>query len=352
MQSLFAKVAASRSNPNENKAPATVEKSKGFRPDARRANPTSLTPNAPGNGNQKWRGKQQASPSSSLSPTAKPFVGKAAPKTDSKVPLNWRTVAQKENSQNVVPSTTPSKVPTKTPVKGVPTAESAAMEFMKSVIAARAPNTPKDPNMPTVTIESPSPSNSPVPPSPIGTPSAKKNPGSPAAVTSPKTPGSGSSPKIIDAHQIEQRKKQVDYGHQTLGYIRYRLLVPKEKRSRDDPRTPKKSQACSKRSWDGQIKKWRRDLHKWDPEDPVAFMSWLESEFVVQIIQNNIGSEILELLTKVKERASKFENSPAAMTPCTPSPSPLSPVSRMSDGPMDSVPEDLDDEKIARKLVF
>lgn len=41
--------------------------------------------------------------------------------------------------------------------------------------------------------------------------------------------------------------------------------------------TPDPFQVCSKRSWDGQIRKWRRLLHKYDPqgheykEDPVAF---------------------------------------------------------------------------------
>jgi len=124
------------------------------------------------------------------------------------------------------------------------------------------------------------------------------------------------SPKVVDEHQLEQRQKQIDYGCQTLGYLRYRIVVPKDKRSRDDPRTPKKTQACSKRSWDGQIKKWRRDLHKWDPEDPAAFITWLESEFVQAMIATNVDPELVDLIQKVKERAAKFENSPP------PSPSP------------------------------
>eukprot|EP00959_Pyramimonas_sp_CCMP1952_P102344 2141001-Pyramimonas_sp.AAC.1 len=32
------------------------------------------------------------------------------------------------------------------------------------------------------------------------------------------------------------------------------------------PVTPDVRQICSKRSWDGQVKKWRRALHEWDPE--------------------------------------------------------------------------------------
>ena len=41
-----------------------------------------------------------------------------------------------------------------------------------------------------------------------------------------------------------------------------------------NPSTPDIRQICSKRSFDGQIRKWRRDLHYWDPtaeeggEDP------------------------------------------------------------------------------------
>ena len=31
------------------------------------------------------------------------------------------------------------------------------------------------------------------------------------------------------------------------------------------PRTPSATQQCSKRSWDGQVRKWRRLLHAWDP---------------------------------------------------------------------------------------
>jgi hypothetical protein len=35
------------------------------------------------------------------------------------------------------------------------------------------------------------------------------------------------------------------------------------------PRTPDRHQSCSKRSWDGQIRKWRKLLHQWDTVPPV-----------------------------------------------------------------------------------
>lgn len=33
----------------------------------------------------------------------------------------------------------------------------------------------------------------------------------------------------------------------------------------NDPRTPDKHVNCSKRSFDGQLRKWRRQLHAYDP---------------------------------------------------------------------------------------
>ena len=71
-----------------------------------------------------------------------------------------------------------------------------------------------------------------------------------------------------DPRRLEMRQKQIDFGYNTLGYARYVELVPKTRRSRDKnkhPRTPDVKQVCSKRSFHGQVKKWRRLLHAWDP---------------------------------------------------------------------------------------
>mmetsp|Transcript_3544 Transcript_3544/g.7368 ORF Transcript_3544/g.7368 Transcript_3544/m.7368 type:complete len:246 (-) Transcript_3544:182-919(-) len=75
--------------------------------------------------------------------------------------------------------------------------------------------------------------------------------------------------KETDPHRICQRLKQIEYGRHTLGYERYLAAVPKHKRKYKHPKhpvTPDVRQICSKRSWDGQVKKWRRGLHEWDPE--------------------------------------------------------------------------------------
>jgi len=60
----------------------------------------------------------------------------------------------------------------------------------------------------------------------------------------------------------------------TVGYQRYIYLVDRNARQPGQPSTPRKGQQCSKRSWDGQVRKWRRELHCWDPTDPAELAKW------------------------------------------------------------------------------
>jgi len=69
-----------------------------------------------------------------------------------------------------------------------------------------------------------------------------------------------------DEKKIASRQKQVDYGKNTLGYENYLKQVPRHTRTYPEhPRTPDVARKCSKRSFDGTIRKWRRMLHKYDP---------------------------------------------------------------------------------------
>jgi hypothetical protein len=56
-------------------------------------------------------------------------------------------------------------------------------------------------------------------------------------------------------------------GKETSGYLKYRLCIPRDLRTDDDPVTPIASESQSKRGWDATIVKWRRKLHNYDGID-------------------------------------------------------------------------------------
>eukprot|EP01123_Difflugia_compressa_P012429 TRINITY_DN52_c0_g1_i3.p1 TRINITY_DN52_c0_g1~~TRINITY_DN52_c0_g1_i3.p1 ORF type:complete len:665 (-),score=185.43 TRINITY_DN52_c0_g1_i3:192-2186(-) len=128
--------------------------------------------------------------------------------------------------------------------------------------------------------------------------SASATPMSPSK-SSPSSPSSPSKCET-DPHRLQQRQKQVDYGYRTLGYVRYRLMVPLESRDLEQPKTPRKAQCCSKRSWDGQVKKWRRDLHRWDPTDHAEFQKLTDPNVLATIFTN--PNEIPLVLKQLEEQ--------------------------------------------------
>lgn len=69
------------------------------------------------------------------------------------------------------------------------------------------------------------------------------------------------------------RERQINFGKMTIGYARYIEMCPKQDRIAlrkkgivIGPDTPRINQKCSKRNFEGQVHKWRRDLHAWDPK--------------------------------------------------------------------------------------
>jgi len=100
--------------------------------------------------------------------------------------------------------------------------------------------------------------------------------------------------KETDQHRLLQRQKQIDIGKNTNSYRKYRAAVPKDKREPGNPKhpsTPRKVIACSKRSFDGQIKKWKTLLHThWEP---------VGDEDTIKV--KNVADNVQELLNLTKE---------------------------------------------------
>ena len=69
-----------------------------------------------------------------------------------------------------------------------------------------------------------------------------------------------------DDHRLAQRTKQIMYGENTPGYVNFMKALEKHPELFKGcvPVKPSVMQKCSKRSWDGQIRKWRRALHMYD----------------------------------------------------------------------------------------
>lgn len=58
----------------------------------------------------------------------------------------------------------------------------------------------------------------------------------------------------------------------------FTFIFAREKRTADHPQTPDKTRVYSRRAFDGLIRIWRKELHKFDPRDPyeATHSEWLK----------------------------------------------------------------------------
>lgn len=71
-----------------------------------------------------------------------------------------------------------------------------------------------------------------------------------------------------NSHRLAQRQKQIMYGENTQGYDNFINALQRDPSLLKGrlPLKPSIIQRCSNRSWDGQVRKWRRELHMYDFE--------------------------------------------------------------------------------------
>ncbi|KJE89887.1 hypothetical protein CAOG_01296 [Capsaspora owczarzaki ATCC 30864] len=99
-----------------------------------------------------------------------------------------------------------------------------------------------------------------------------------------------------DAHKLEQRQRQINLGKQKPEYARYIEAVPKDQRIRGvHPTTPDKFMTASKRQFDGLIKVWRRQLHRWDEPASATGASQPAEDGADSAEDNQNGNELEEL---------------------------------------------------------
>ncbi|BFY98147.1 hypothetical protein BsWGS_01187 [Bradybaena similaris] len=68
--------------------------------------------------------------------------------------------------------------------------------------------------------------------------------------------------KEDDVITLARREKQIAYGKNTNAYQVYLTEVPVKERIRKvHPNTPDKFKKCSRRSWDSEVRRWKRELH-------------------------------------------------------------------------------------------
>lgn len=122
-----------------------------------------------------------------------------------------------------------------------------------------------------------------------------------------------------DPKKLAYRKKQIEIGKNTPAYQCYVKAIPKHKRKVHkkgypiDPVTPDINKKCSKRCFDGLLKSWRRQLHKWNPEQEELKPRVIPPQGAPALSQESLSEEEGEI--SKTEKKQKVQHKESASTP-------------------------------------
>ncbi|KAM6985004.1 stem-loop binding protein 2 [Aplochiton taeniatus] len=110
---------------------------------------------------------------------------------------------------------------------------------------------------------------------------------------------------------LKRRQKQIQYGKNTSGYQNYLEQVPKRMRIPGlHPSTPNKYRKYSRRSWDMQVRLWRRALHTWDP--PVNTQGETDTHNPVDQLRGLLEKMNCELPEETNEKLGEKQTTPSS----------------------------------------
>ncbi|PIO75243.1 hypothetical protein TELCIR_02732 [Teladorsagia circumcincta] len=111
-----------------------------------------------------------------------------------------------------------------------------------------------------------------------------------------------------DQATLDRRTKEIERAKEKPIYARYLEEIPRHLRIKGvHPRTPNKHINFSRRSWDVQIRTWKRSLYNWAGEEPsdsvnTSFCSYSSDELKQDDVdQENRPQPVLRSITEIEE---------------------------------------------------
>ena len=95
----------------------------------------------------------------------------------------------------------------------------------------------------------------------------------------------------IDETVLTRRQKQIAYGKNTEEYEFYARQVHKMNRTRKHPATPDKFDRVSRRRFDGRIRSWKIQIHRWYEEYVGDGGKLTVSDVQTEVVPNDVARD-------------------------------------------------------------